>query len=369
MNSPAAESGLRRPEFRMRSAIPEQSVRPLRVAIIGAGLMGYWHGRAARHLGSQVVAVVDPDANRARALARACRAAATATDASEVLHGGDLDAVHICSPAWTHGALATQALEAGIHALVEKPMAKSADETRRLIGIAQRKSVILCPVHQVAFQTGTEDAAQALAGLGDPCAIDFRILSDGGTGRSESELDDIVDDILPHPFSVLRRLWPQAAWEPHRWFVTRPRPGHADLAGALKYQTHDARDILERASARETAARTAAGALAKALLTEFGVVVTSRTVAVGSAAAASDEGDDVDALLALPDDAPMRSPRKETVEAMVAAVDEARLRADSVGGCFEVIARGVPPGLGSHVHWDRRLDGRLGSALLSIQAV
>ena len=157
----------------MRSAIPEQSARPLRVAIIGAGLMGYWPGRAARHLGSQVVAVVDPDANRARALARACRAAATATDASELLHGGGLDAVHICSPAWTHGALAAQALEAGIHALVEKPMAKSADETRRLIGIAQRKSVILCPVHQVAFQTGTEDAAQALAGLGDPCAIDF----------------------------------------------------------------------------------------------------------------------------------------------------------------------------------------------------
>ncbi len=237
MKSRAAESGLRRPEFRMRSAIPEQSARPLRVAIIGAGLMGYWHGRAARRLGSQVVSVVDPDANRARALARACRAAATATDASELLHGGDLDAVHICSPAWTHGALATQALEAGIHALVEKPMAKSADETRRLIGIAQRKSVILCPVHQVAFQTGTEDAAQALAGLGDPCAIDFRILSDGGTGRRESELDDIVGDILPHPFSVLRRLWPQAAWEPHRWFVTRPRPGEllvgGEHAGAL----------------------------------------------------------------------------------------------------------------------------------------
>jgi chorismate synthase len=151
--------------------------------------------------------------------------------------------------------------------------------------------------------------------------------------------------------------------------VTRPRPGHADLAGALKYGTHDARDVLERASARETAARTAAGALAKALLRELGVDITSRTVAVGSAAAASAEGDDVDALLALPDDAPMRSPRRETVEAMVAAVDDARHRADSVGGCFEVIARGVPPGLGSHVHWDRRLDGRLGAALLSIQAV
>ena len=151
--------------------------------------------------------------------------------------------------------------------------------------------------------------------------------------------------------------------------LTRPRPGHADLAGAQKYGTHDARDILERASARETAARTAAGALAKAVLAELGVAVTSRTVAVGAARAAREEGDGVDALLALPDDAPMRSPRPETVAAMVAAVEEARRRSDSIGGCFEVIARGVPPGLGSHVHWDRRIDGRLGAALLSIQAV
>ena len=151
--------------------------------------------------------------------------------------------------------------------------------------------------------------------------------------------------------------------------VTRPRPGHADLAGAQKYGTHDARDILERASARETAARTAAGALAKALLLEVGVVVTSRTVAVGAAVAADEEGDDLDALLALPDDAPMRSTRAATVDAMIAAVDEARRRADSVGGCFEVLARGLPPGIGSHVHWDRRLDARLGAAILSIQAV
>jgi chorismate synthase len=151
--------------------------------------------------------------------------------------------------------------------------------------------------------------------------------------------------------------------------ITRPRPGHADLAGALKLGTHDARDILERASARETAARTAAGALAKALLSELGIVVTSRTVGVGPVMAADVEADDVEALLALADDAPMRVLDAATVRAMIAAVDEARARADSVGGCFEVIARGVPPGLGSHAHWDRRLDARLGAAILSIQAV
>ena len=151
--------------------------------------------------------------------------------------------------------------------------------------------------------------------------------------------------------------------------VTRPRPGHADLAGALKYGTHDARDVLERASARETAARVAAGALAKALLGAVAVGVTSRTVAVGTASAAPDEGDDLEALFALPDDLPMRSTRASTIEAMIRAVDAARKAGDSVGGAFEVIARGVPPGLGSHVHWDRRLDGRLGGAVLSIQAV
>jgi chorismate synthase len=151
--------------------------------------------------------------------------------------------------------------------------------------------------------------------------------------------------------------------------ITRPRPGHADLPGALKFGTHDARDIIERASARETAARTAAGAVAKAFLLELGVVVTSRTVAVGDTVAPRDEGDDIDALLALPDDAPMRSPCAATVLAMIAAVDEARRRADSVGGAFEVIVRGMPPGIGSFVHWDRRLDARLGAAMLSIQAV
>jgi len=98
MNISAAESGLQSTDFHLRSVIPDQSARPLRVAIIGAGLMGYWHGRAARHVGSQVVAIVDPDADRAKTLARTCQATTVATQVSE-LHGSGLDAVHICSPA------------------------------------------------------------------------------------------------------------------------------------------------------------------------------------------------------------------------------------------------------------------------------
>lgn len=154
--------------------------------------------------------------------------------------------------------------------------------------------------------------------------------------------------------------------------VTRPRPGHADLAGALKYGTHDAREILERASARETAARVAAGALARALLAEAGIEVTSRTLSVGAAFDRDpEEGDGplFDRLAALPDDAPFRTFDPERSVAMIAEVDRIRSLGDSIGGSFEVLARGVPPGLGSHVHWDRRIDGRIGGALLSIPAV
>ncbi|MDX1389335.1 MAG: chorismate synthase [Acidobacteriota bacterium] len=151
--------------------------------------------------------------------------------------------------------------------------------------------------------------------------------------------------------------------------LTRPRPGHADLAGALKYGTHDARDILERASARETTSRTAAGALARCLLRELGIEVTSRTVSVGDAVDADFDEADFDRLLELPDDAPMRCLEEAKVQAMIDAVESARKNKDSIGGVFEVLARGVPPGFGSHVHWDRKIDGRLAGAVMSIQAV
>lgn len=149
--------------------------------------------------------------------------------------------------------------------------------------------------------------------------------------------------------------------------VTRPRPGHADLAGALKYRTHDARDILERASARETAARTAAGALARLFLEQLGVRITSRTRAVGGAQAPAEESFDV--LYALDDELPMRTADVDASRRMIDEVDRARAAGDSIGGVFEILASGVPVGLGSHVHWDRKLDGRLAGAVMSIQAV
>ena len=208
----------------------------------------------------------------------------------------------------------------------------------------------------------------------------------GGRMKIESDRVEILGGVrfgatIGAPVALVIRNLDHASWTaamspdgPHPGeqagrVVTRPRPGHADLAGALKFGTHDARDILERSSARETAARTAAGALAKALLEAAGIEVTSHSVAVGLARAAPFEERDFEALLALPDDAPLRTLDATASTAMVAAVDEARRRGDSIGGVFEVLARGAPPGLGSHAHWDRRLDGRIGGALLSIQAI
>jgi chorismate synthase len=151
--------------------------------------------------------------------------------------------------------------------------------------------------------------------------------------------------------------------------LTAPRPGHADLAGALKFNLHDARYVLERASARETAARTAAGAFAKLLLGEFGIEILSHVVAVGHArlerAASWEEIRTVCANL----DSPLRCVDPDTEARMKAEVDAALRAGNSVGGIFEVVAHGVPPGLGSHAQWDEKLDGRLAQAVMSVQAV
>ena len=151
--------------------------------------------------------------------------------------------------------------------------------------------------------------------------------------------------------------------------VTRPRPGHADLAGALKYNFHDARYILERASARETTARVAAGAVAKALLAEFGIQVLSHTVAVGAVTLDRPVEWEELAALSLKDEVLLGSVDPATELRMKEVVDAAYRTGDTVGGVFEVVAHGVPAGLGSHATWDSRLDGRLAQAIVSIQAV
>ncbi len=150
--------------------------------------------------------------------------------------------------------------------------------------------------------------------------------------------------------------------------VYLPRPGHADLAGMIKYGRQDARDILERASARETAARVAAGAVAKRLLDEFGVRVESHVVSIGPVEVPPGLPLPED-LLSVADASPVRCIDADATAAMIDAIDAARRAGDSLGGVFEVVARGVPVGLGSHVTWETRLGGRIGGAMMSIHAM
>ncbi len=151
--------------------------------------------------------------------------------------------------------------------------------------------------------------------------------------------------------------------------VTRLRPGHADLAGALKYGHTDIRNVLERSSARETASRVAAGAVARALLGQFGIAILSFTQSIGTVDLGY-EGVDTDSVTEAEIEASeVRCPDPAVSARMIEAIDEAGGRGDTLGGTFRVVARGLPIGLGSHVHWDRKLDGRLAYAICSINAV
>jgi chorismate synthase len=209
----------------------------------------------------------------------------------------------------------------------------------------------------------------------------------GGRMRIESDRAEILSGVRhgetlgsPLTLQVRNRDWgnwtvamaaePPVAGTAESEFraVHQPRPGHADLVGILKYDRRDARDILERASARETAARVAAGAVAKRLLAELGITVGSHVTALGGVTA---EGP-----AALPEDlneasdvSPVRCLDPEAEGRMIEAVDAAKRAGDTLGGVFEVVARGVPVGLGSHVSWDRKLDSRLAGAMMSIQAI
>jgi len=217
----------------------------------------------------------------------------------------------------------------------------------------------------------------------DYIALDLR-RRQGGYGRGqrqqiEEDRAEILSGVrhgltLGSPLSLVIRNRDWANWqdvmqvEPTAEAVeklTRLRPGHADLAGAIKYGQDDVRPILERASARETAARVAVGAVARRFLEEFGIAVHSQTLAIGEATAQGQGEPD----WALVEKSPVRCADRKASQRMVRAVDVAREAGDSLGGVFEVWATGAPIGLGSHVHWDRRLDGCLAQAVMSIQAV
>ena len=258
------------------------------------------------------------------------------------------------------------------------------------------------------FVSAGESHGQALIAwisglpLGVPVDLDFvqrelhrRQLGYGRGGRQRIEKDqaDILAGVrhgrtigAPIAIRIENRDW--ANWEkalpvedtegaevasagakPSQRPLTAPRPGHADLAGSLKFNLHDARYILERASARETATRVAAGAFAKLFLHPFGVTVLSHTLAVGHARLEREATWAEINAVCENIDSPLRCVDGETEGRMKTEVDHALRAGDSVGGVFEVVAHSVPPGLGSHAQWDEKLDARIARAVMSIQAV
>lgn len=251
----------------------------------------------------------------------------------------------------------------------------------------------------LTFRTAGESHGKALLALvegvpaGLPISADAvdrdlgrRMQGHGRGARMKIEQDRIewisgvrAGETIGSPIAMLIHNRDWANWEEvmsaegtpgelRRRRVTRPRPGHADLVGVLKYDRVDARDILERASARETAARVAAGAVARRLLEEFGIDIGSHLVSLGGIRAT------VPAVLPTPlndasDASPVRTLDPVAGAAMIARIDQAKADGDTLGGEVEVVAQGLPVGLGSHVSWDRKLDGRLAGILMSIPAV
>ena len=256
----------------------------------------------------------------------------------------------------------------------------------------------------VRFLTAGESHGRALVvileGIPAGLTIDIDAITadlrrrQGGYGRGrrmaiESDRADILSGVRagetiggPIAMSIENRDWvnwqytmrtteepPPDAGGARRAPVTKPRPGHADLAGVAKYGRADVRDILERASARETAARVAAGAIARQLLAHAGIRITSHVFSIGQARLADGTIVTFDDAAALPADGPLRCVDPDVERRMIDEIDRAREAGDTKGGGFEVIATGIPVGLGSYVQWDRKLDGRFGQALMSIPAI
>lgn len=203
-----------------------------RTIIVGAGLMGRHHARAAAATGASIVAIVDRDDGVSAALASRFGGALTATSFEQLATSIGANVVHICTPADTHVALGKLAASAGLHALIEKPLASDAESTRDLLGQFDRARLIACPAHQYAFQRSVRTTVDAMPKLGAVHHVAFDICS-AGAARSGMDLDELVGEILPHPLAMLQKLIPGVDVGSADWSCVRSAPGEWLIAAPL----------------------------------------------------------------------------------------------------------------------------------------
>jgi predicted dehydrogenase len=205
----------------------------LRVGIVGAGLMGRWHAQAAEKAGADVIATYDSDVERARALAarhRGSRECPTLGDLLELV-----DVVHVCTPTDSHASIASDALRAARHVLVEKPLTTTADDAAAMLDLAASVDRLICPVHQFLFQDGARRILNNLDAIGDVRHLDITICSAGAEGRDAVARDNVAREILPHPLSVLARI--DGAVDRLPWIVRHPAPGEIRALAGMASST------------------------------------------------------------------------------------------------------------------------------------
>ena len=195
-----------------------------RAAIIGAGLMGRWHADAVRKAGGRVTVIVDPNDAARETLGRRYPKARLAPELDPTFVARHANAAHVCTPLSTHAAVVRGVVEAGLHALVEKPFAESADSTVRLLSVAEARGVIVCPVHQFVFQDGVQRIFEWMPGLGRVCQLEFSTRSAGAANDDQASRDELVAEILPHPLSLVAALL-DAPLGAQQWQIVYPSAG------------------------------------------------------------------------------------------------------------------------------------------------
>jgi len=209
--------------------VPNNGKPTLTAAVVGAGLMGSWHASAIRRAGGKVIAVVDPDRERAASLAKRFDGAQVYTHLEDALNQTRPVVVHLCTPTSTHRQQAEIALNGGAHLFVEKPLAPTLQDTQEIFTLAEKKGLAVCPVHQFIFQDGFQRVQAWLPKAGDLLQISIIIHSAGGVNLATAELNRLVAEILPHPLSLLQAMLP-GSLESH-WNVNCPAPGELRALG------------------------------------------------------------------------------------------------------------------------------------------